>query len=89
MQLLYIVDVDRLEHTRGFDEPGLHDAEVQRSYYFLDAGLVAENVYLFAAAHGLACWFHNCDRLALAQALRLRASERVLFAQTVGYPLGH
>lgn len=86
VQLVFVVDVDRLEHTSGFEEPGLHDPEIQKSYYFVDTGLIAGNVYLFAASRGLACWFHNCDRGALEKKLGLRASQRVLFAQTVGYP---
>ncbi len=86
VRLVFVVDLDRLEHTQGFEEPGLHDPVVQRSYYFVDTGLIAANVYLFAAATGLAAWFHNCQRNALARALRLGKNQRVLFAQTVGYP---
>jgi nitroreductase len=86
VQLIFVVDIDKLEHTAGFDEPGLHDPEVQKSYYFVDTGLIAGNVYLFAASEGLACWFHNCDRTALAKKLMLGEKQRVLFAQTVGYP---
>jgi hypothetical protein len=86
LHLLYVVDIRRLAHTQGFDEPGLHDPEVQKSYYFVDVGLIAGNVYLFAASHGLAAWFHNCDRVRLHGALRLGPEQRVLFAQSVGYP---
>ena len=86
LQLLYVVDVDRLIHTSGFQEPGLHDPEVQKSYYFVDTGLIAGNVYLFAASQGLAAWFHNCDRDRLSRKLKLRPEQRVLFGQTVGYP---
>lgn len=86
VQLIYVADLHRLTHTVGFEEPGLHDPEVQKSYYYVDTGLIAENVYLFAAAHGLAAWFHNCDRTALARGLGLDARQRVLFAQSVGYP---
>ena len=86
VQLIYVVDTHRLTHTKGFQEPGLHDPEVQKSYYYVDAGLIAGNVYLFAASQGLACWFHNCDRAALTRKLKVRAEQRVLFAQTVGYP---
>lgn len=86
VQLLYVVDIDRLVHTSGFQEPGLHDPEVQKSYYFVDTGLIAGNVYLFAASQGLAAWLHNCDRVGLARELKLRPEQRVLFAQTVGYP---
>jgi len=89
VQLIYVVDVDKLEHTRGFEEPGLHDPEVQKSYYFVDTGIIAGNVYLFAASRGLACWFHNCDRNRLAKALRLGKHQRALFAQTVGYAAKH
>jgi nitroreductase len=85
VQLLYVVDIGRLIHTSGFQEPGLHDPEVQKSYYFVDTGLIAGNVYLFAAAKGLAAWFHNCDREGLAKQLKLGPEQRVLFAQSVGY----
>jgi hypothetical protein len=86
VQLIYVADLHRLTHTAGFQEPGLQEPEVQKSYYYVDTGLIAGNVYLFAAACGLAAWFHNCDRARLAQQLRLRADQRVLFAQSVGYP---
>lgn len=86
VQLIFVADLDKLEHTAGYEEPGLHDPEVQKSYYFVDTGLIAANVYLFAAAEGLACWFHNCDRNALSRVMGLRPAQRVLFAQSVGYP---
>jgi nitroreductase len=89
VQLIYVADIHRLTHTAGFQEPGLQDPEVQKSYYYVDTGLIAGNVYLFAASHGLACWLHNCDRVGLTRRLKLRAEQRVLFAQTVGYPERH
>lgn len=85
VRLVYVADIDRLTNTRGFMEPGLHDPEVQRSYYYVDTGLIAANVYLFAASIGLSAWFHNCDRSALKAKLRLPDDQRVLFGQTVGY----
>ncbi len=86
VQLVFVVDLDKLEHTGGYEEPGLHDPEVQKSYFYVDTGLIAGNVYLFAASRGLAAWFHNCDRVALAKALNLTKTQRAVFAQTVGYP---
>lgn len=86
VQLIYVADIRRLTHTAGFQEPGLHDVETQKSYYYVDAGMIAANVYLFCAGEGLAAWFHNCDRTALALRLGLREDQRVLFAQSVGYP---
>jgi hypothetical protein len=52
----------------------------------VDTGIIAGNVYLFAAAQGLAAWFHCCHRTDLACRLGLRHEQRVLFAQSVGYP---
>jgi hypothetical protein len=86
VQLIYVVDIHRLTHTAGYQEPGLQDPEIQKSYFYVDTGLIAGNVYLFAAAQGLAAWFHNCDKTGLAEHLRLRAEQRVLFAHSVGYP---
>jgi len=86
VQLIYVADIHRLTHTTGHQEPGLHDPEIQKSYYFIDTGLIAGNVYLFAAAHGLAAWFHNCDQSRLSTCIGLRPEQRVLFAQSVGWP---
>ena len=86
MHLVFIVDVDKLEHTHGFDEPRLHTIEGQKSYYFVDTGLIAGNVYLYAASVGLGAWFHNCHQ-SLHETLKLRPDQKVLFAQSVGYPL--
>jgi SagB-type dehydrogenase family enzyme len=86
VQLIYVVDLHRLTHTVGFDEPGLRDPEIQKSYYFVDTGMIAGNVYLFAAAHGLASWFHNCEKQALTESLALRPEQKVLFSQSVGWP---
>jgi nitroreductase len=86
VQLVFVVDIDKLEHTAGFEEPGLHDPEVQKSYYFVDTGMIAGNVYLLAASQGLACWFHNCDKARLAEELHLSKTQHALFAQTIGYP---
>ena len=83
--LIFVADLDRLFHSAGYQEPGLQDPEIQKSYYYVDAGMIAANVYLYASGCGLAAWFHNCDRTALARRLGLRGGQRVLFAQSVGY----
>lgn len=84
VRLVYGADTDKFSQA-GFQEPGLKDPEVQKAYYYVDTGMIAENVYLFAASHGLAAWFHNCDRAAVAGAINLRPAQRVLFGQTIGY----
>ena len=85
VRFIYVVDIDKYKYS-GFPEPGLKDPEVQKSYYYVDTGLIAGNVYLFAASQGLAAWFHNCNKAALAEKLKLRADQRALFGQTIGYP---
>jgi len=59
---------------------------VQKSYYFTDTGFIAQNVYLYAASFGLAAWFHNCDKENTVREFNLKPTQRVLFAQSVGYP---
>jgi hypothetical protein len=85
LRLIYVADLDKFR-TAGYQEPGLHDPEIRKSYYYVDAGLIAGNVYLYAAAYELAAWFHNCNKRALAKKLNLRSSQRILFGKTVGYP---
>jgi nitroreductase len=84
VRLIYIVDIDKFKHA-GYQEPGLYDAEIQKSYYFVDTGLIAQNVYLAASSLGLASWFHNCNKAELAKALKLKQHQRPLFGQTIGY----
>jgi SagB-type dehydrogenase family enzyme len=86
VHIIYIADVNKLSNTSGYQEPGLQDPEVQKAYYYVDTGIIAGNVYLFAASFGLASWFHNCNKSALKAALNLRTDQRILFGQTVGYP---
>jgi nitroreductase len=85
VSLVFVADIAKYSQAK-LQEPGLKDAEIQKSYYNVATGLIAGNVYLFAASQGLAAWFHNCDKPALASVLKLRPEQRVLYAQTVGYP---
>jgi SagB-type dehydrogenase family enzyme len=84
VRLIYVVDIDKFK-TAGYQEPGLYDPEIQKSYYFVDTGLIAQNVYLAASALGLVSWFHNCNRTELAKVLGLKSHQRALFGQTIGY----
>ena len=84
VRFIYVVDMERFKNA-GFQEPGLYDPEIQKSYYFVDTGLVAQNVYLTASALGLAAWFHNCNKVELQRKLDLKPHERALFGQTIGY----
>jgi len=85
VRLIYVADIEKLSNTKGYQEPGLQNAEVQKSYYFVDTGMIAANVYMFAASQGLCAWFHNCNKPALTTKLNLRPDQKVLFSQTIGY----
>jgi hypothetical protein len=84
VRLVYVVDIDKFKKA-GFQEPGLYDPEIQKSYYFVDTGLIAQNVYLASSSLGLASWFHNCGRAAFAKEIKLKPHQLPLFGQTIGY----
>jgi hypothetical protein len=86
VNIFYVVDRTRYDMGPGQPDRRIGDPEVQKSYYYCAVGLIAQNVYLFAASQGLAAWFHNCDKVNTPKEFGLRPEQRVLFAQTVGYP---
>ena len=52
-----------------------------------DAGLIAQNVYLYGASEGLAVVVHmSINRDVIARALKLGASQHIVLAQSVGLP---
>jgi len=61
--------------------------EDQDFYAATDTGYISQNVYLFCASEGLATVVRGwLDRPALAKAIKLRPDQKVILAQTVGYP---
>lgn len=85
VNIFYVVDLAKYAKA-PFQEPGLKDSDVVKSYYYVATGLIAGNVYLFAASQGLASHFHNCDKTNTPKEFKLRPDQRVLYAHTVGYP---
>jgi hypothetical protein len=86
VNIFYVVDLSLYDTGPNQPDPNIGDPEVQKSYYYTDTGFIAQNVYLFTAAHGLVAWFHNCNKENTAKEFNLNPQKRVLFAQTVGYP---
>jgi len=81
LNLIYAAHGERIADT---------STEERRLYASVDTGFIAQNVYLFCAAHGLATVFHgSIDRAKLAQAMHLPTEQFVTFTQTVGYPRIH
>ncbi|HQM73998.1 MAG TPA: nitroreductase family protein [Candidatus Saccharicenans sp.] len=85
VRIFFVVDLSRYK-LEGQPDPRINEPEVQKSYYYVATGLIAQNIYLYAAANGLAAWFHNCDRSSLEKTFKLRPEQKVLFAMTVGLP---
>jgi nitroreductase len=78
MTLVFVADTARM---------GKGSAEEKEFYSAADAGYISQNVYLFCASDGLATGVRaSIDRPALAKAMRLRPEQKILLAQTVGYP---
>lgn len=80
LNLVYVADLDRMS--------GASDEDKVR-YSAADTGFMAQNVYLYGASAGLAVVVRGMvDREALGAALGLRRNQRIILAQTVGYPAG-
>ena len=76
--LVYVVDYAKMAKL-GPEEKGLYSAA--------GAGAISQNVYLLCASEGLVTGVRaSIDRPALAAALKLRPDQKILLAQTVGYP---
>jgi SagB-type dehydrogenase family enzyme len=78
VDLVYVADMAKT---------GTSSAEDKNLYTAADAGFIAQNVYLFCASEGLAVVVRGgVDRMALAKVMKLRPNQKILLAQTVGYP---
>jgi nitroreductase len=87
VNIFYVVDIAK--YANGpFKEAALKHSDELKSYYYVATGLIAQNVYLYAASQGLAAFFHTCDTGGTTKEFKLRPEQHVLFAQTVGYPAG-
>jgi SagB-type dehydrogenase family enzyme len=57
------------------------------SWAAMDTGFIAENVYLFCASEGLATVARGLfDPEKLSQAMKLRADQKIILTQSIGYP---
>ncbi len=78
INLVYVVDYARMAKANDED---------RKLYSAADVGFIAENVYLYCASQGLAVVVRgSVDRLKLSEALKLGTDQKVILAQTVGYP---
>lgn len=80
VNLIYVADYSRMVEAEERD---------RILYSAADAGFISQNVCLFCASEGLATVVRGrVDRPALAKLMKLRPSQHVILAQSVGYPAG-
>ncbi len=78
VNLVYVADFSKMGNAKVDDKV---------FYSAADTGFISQNVYLYCASEGLATVVRGLvDRPALAKVMRLRPDQRVILAQSVGYP---
>jgi len=78
VNLVFVADYARM----GEGPKEMHDF-----YSAMDTGYISENVYLYCASAGLVTVARGwVDKEALAKAMNLGPDQKVMLAQTVGYP---
>ena len=77
INLIFVVDLSRAQKL----------GENKEFYAACDAGFISQNVYLYCASSGLSTvvrsWF---DEKKLFKAMKLKPNQKIILAQTVGYP---
>jgi SagB-type dehydrogenase family enzyme len=78
LDLVYVADFSKI--NRGTDED-------KNFYSAAHTGFISQNVYLYCASEGLATVVRGMlDRESLAKTMNLRPDQKIMLAQSVGYP---
>ena len=78
VNLIFVADFNRMTRT---------PAEERDLYAAADTGFISQNIYLYCASEGLATVVRGgIDRTGLAIIMKLRPEQRIVLAQSVGYP---
>ncbi len=78
VNLIYVADFSRM---------GNAPKEDKELYSAADTGFISQNVYLYCASERLATVVRgSIDRRELAKAMKLRPEQKIILAQSVGYP---
>jgi len=78
LNLVYVVD---------YAKAGTSPMEEKNLWSACDTGFIAQNVYLYCTSEGLATVVRGLiDKPALAKMMRLRSDQKIILAQSVGYP---
>jgi nitroreductase len=80
LNLVYIADNSKLKNASESDEEKL-------IYNSADAGFIIQNVYLYCASQGFSSVVYGgVNRKALTEKLNLRSDQKIILAQSVGFP---
>lgn len=78
LNLIYVADLSRTDQK---------DFSVEPLASYSNAGFIAQNVYLFCASEGLGTVVRGwVDKEVLQEKLQLKPGQKIILAQTVGYP---
>lgn len=78
VNLIFVADLAKMDRLSEQDKD---------FYAATDTGFISQNIYLFCASEGLATVVRGLiNKPALAKAMRLRADQKIILAQTIGYP---
>jgi nitroreductase len=78
VNFIYVADYSKMSSSSD---------EVKNMYAAAATGFISENVYLYSASEGLSTVIRaSIDRPALAKVMGLRPDQKIILAQSVGYP---
>lgn len=76
-----------LVYVADYTKTGDASQEDRQIYCSADAGFIAQNVYLYCASQNLSVVVRGMvDRDALSKKLNFKSGQKIILAQTVGYP---
>jgi len=78
VNLIYVADFSKI--ARGTED-------IKNFYSAAHTGFISQNVYLYCASEGLATVVRGMiDRESMAKVMKLRPEQKIMLAQSVGYP---
>jgi nitroreductase len=79
VNFVYVADQERMKGAPSKDDRLLYSAA--------DTGFIAQNVYLYCASEGLSTFVRGLvDKPALSIEMNLRKEQKIILAQSIGYP---
>jgi SagB-type dehydrogenase family enzyme len=84
----YVKDAPiNLVYVADYAKAGTSPMEQKDLWTACDSGFIAQNVYLYCTSEGLSTVVRGLvDKPALAKVMKLRPDQKIILAQSVGYP---